>query len=81
MNGNNNNDSNDDGWQLRRRYKAICICELCNDGVQKNKNKKIFYFVFFLKIIFILFFIFSTDLVACSFDYLCKKLVEMEIEK
>jgi len=37
-----------------------------------------FYFVFFFKIIF---FVFSKDLIACSFDHSCKEQTQMEIEE
>jgi hypothetical protein len=45
--------SNETKWNgTEQHYRAICICELYNDGVQKRKEKFFFfYFVFFYYII------------------------------
>jgi hypothetical protein len=40
---------NNTRWQFCRRewYKAICVHELCNNGMQKKRKFFFFYFVFF----------------------------------
>jgi hypothetical protein len=46
-----------------------------------RRDKRIFFFLFRVFLFILFFFASSTDLVACSFDHLCRELTKMEIEK
>ncbi len=61
----NGTDCDCDGLCQRWHYKAICVCKLYDNGVQKKKEIFFFFFKFFYSS--------STDLVACPFNHLCRE--------